>query len=67
MSGVCKMQIVAAVSTSCRQGIKQVTQICVGEQGNSTQRLERCAGLQDLVLSVLWSCLAGSMLEELAV
>lgn len=68
------MQIVAA-STSCRQGIKQVTQICVGEPGNSTQRLERrstpCA-LQDLVegsfcLSVLWSCLAGSMLEKLAV
>lgn len=69
------MQIVAAASTSCRQGIKQVTQICVGERGNSTQRLERrgtpCA-LQDLVeglfcLSVLWSHLAGSMLEELAV
>lgn len=67
MSDVCEMQTVAAVSTCCRQGIKQMTQICGGEQGNSTQRLERCDRLQDLVLSVLWRCLAGSMLEELAV
>lgn len=41
MSDACEMQIVVVVSTCCRQGIKQVTQICVGEQGNSTQRLRR--------------------------
>lgn len=52
MSDACEMQIVAAASTTCRQGIKQGTQISVAERGNSTQRLERCGtpcALQDLV------------------